>query len=443
MARSRDSTTAGKESWVLAAAACAVLGAFGTSALGQRPSYELTDLGTLGGDSIALAMNDQGMVVGRSEVAGRPFEWHAFVWAGDRITDLYTLGGTWSEARDVNNNGEIVGVSETRDGRRGFYARDGVMYDLTSMVQGPAPGGPFQPALEFLVEANAINDDGHIVGCGFVSGSDYPHGFLLMRLQYEQPLPVFTYEDLGELPGALGCVPTGINRSCEVVGVSGRQAFMWYQSGIDGMDELPAPFGSRANAVSSEGNVVGWTNELGMRHGCLWTGEGRYELGYLPNWVTEARDLNDHKQAVGTASYSWRFRRANTDSAMLWDGLRPFDLNGITEFPPATEQPGSFTWTRLTHATAIDEKGRIAGYGVGTDGSYRAFLLTLADQAPTALGLPCQGDFDGDGDIGVNEFLSVLGLWGSCVDCDEDINGDDLVGIYEFLFILGSWGPCP
>ncbi len=53
------------------------------------------------------------------------------------------------------------------------------------------------------------------------------------------------------------------------------------------------------------------------------------------------------------------------------------------------------------------------------------------------------GDFDGNGDIGIDEFLAVLGLWGPCPGCPEDIDGDGEVGIIEFLFILGNWGPCP
>ncbi len=47
----------------------------------------------------------------------------------------------------------------------------------------------------------------------------------------------------------------------------------------------------------------------------------------------------------------------------------------------------------------------------------------------------------GDGEIGIDEFLAVLGSWGEVgAPCDFDGNG---VGINDFLKVLGLWGPCP
>ncbi len=61
----------------------------------------------------------------------------------------------------------------------------------------------------------------------------------------------------------------------------------------------------------------------------------------------------------------------------------------------------------------------------------------------------CPLDFDADGEVGITDFLWVLGNWGPCPHCPElfcpDINGDCAIGIDEFLALLGShWGiPCP
>ena len=56
--------------------------------------------------------------------------------------------------------------------------------------------------------------------------------------------------------------------------------------------------------------------------------------------------------------------------------------------------------------------------------------------------LTCPWDCgNGDGIIGIDEFLQVLGTWGQVgVPCD--VNGDG-VGIDDFLAVLGLWGPCP
>ena len=52
------------------------------------------------------------------------------------------------------------------------------------------------------------------------------------------------------------------------------------------------------------------------------------------------------------------------------------------------------------------------------------------------------GDIDGDGAVGIIDFLGLLAAWGPCQkDCclpDLDIDGD--VGITDFLLLLGNWG---
>ena len=52
------------------------------------------------------------------------------------------------------------------------------------------------------------------------------------------------------------------------------------------------------------------------------------------------------------------------------------------------------------------------------------------------------GDIDGDGIVGIVDFLALLGDWGSCiVDCClADLDLDENVGIADFLLLLGNWG---
>lgn len=75
------------------------------------PSFTAVDLGTLGGsDSRALAINDQGQVVGNSLTA--VFTSHAFSWTqAGGIVDLGTLGGPHSNAVAVNESGQVAGSS--------------------------------------------------------------------------------------------------------------------------------------------------------------------------------------------------------------------------------------------------------------------------------------------------------------------------------------------
>ena len=56
---------------------------------------------------------------------------------------------------------------------------------------------------------------------------------------------------------------------------------------------------------------------------------------------------------------------------------------------------------------------------------------------------PCAADLDGDGFVGITDFLLLLGNWGVCPGCPGDLNGDGRVFIDDFLALLAAWGPCP
>jgi hypothetical protein len=46
---------------------------------------------------------------------------------------------------------------------------------------------------------------------------------------------------------------------------------------------------------------------------------------------------------------------------------------------------------------------------------------------------------DGDGQVGIVDFLALLTDWGNTSDCDFDGGGVDIV---DFLKLLANWGPC-
>ena len=61
-------------------------------------------------------------------------------------------------------------------------------------------------------------------------------------------------------------------------------------------------------------------------------------------------------------------------------------------------------------------------------------------------GLPCPADADGDGKVGIVDFLAVLAEWGTdcAIDpCTTDGDGDGTIGITDFLNVLAEWGTCP
>ena len=75
----------------------------------SRVSVKRQDLGTLGGtNSEANDLNDSGQVVGSSQLAGTTTE-RAFFWtAADGMIDLYPLTGM-TTATAINNLGQVIG----------------------------------------------------------------------------------------------------------------------------------------------------------------------------------------------------------------------------------------------------------------------------------------------------------------------------------------------
>jgi len=124
----------------------------------------MVDLGALPvttfplGRSVAYAINDADQVVGEVSTDEGP---HPFLWeAGVGVQDLGTLGGhdfAENRATDVNNAGQVVGTSQTAEGRtHGFLWQRGLgMIDLVPL---PDHGG---------AEARAVDDSGRVAGQSF------------------------------------------------------------------------------------------------------------------------------------------------------------------------------------------------------------------------------------------------------------------------------------
>ena len=70
---------------------------------------------------------------------------------------------------------------------------------------------------------------------------------------------------------------------------------------------------------------------------------------------------------------------------------------------------------------------------------------TYGNNAPAVPEDPCPWDCVGDdGEIGIDEFLAVIGSWGEGQEGNPcDFDGDGEIGITEFLKVIGLWGLCP
>jgi len=230
------------------------------------------DLGTLPGGTLseALGVNNLGQVVGYSTT--RDGSTHAFLWQRGVMQDLGTLGPEYgfSRANGINDRGEIVGVS-CRQGSyrmltdprpindpscRAFHWQNGVMSNL-----GVYPGGTFS-------SAQAINNRGQVAGSGDILATDYPYGsaYEVRALVWNKGIPAVIPPARGPSLALCLCATygTGIDDHGGVIGFLessflGNWAFYW----IAGNQTPIGRLGGRAlmvtvaTGVNNRGQIVG------------------------------------------------------------------------------------------------------------------------------------------------------------------------------------------
>lgn len=294
---------------------CALALFFCQQAYGTSIKYTVTQLGVLDGGtySEARAINNLGQVVGYSQAKGE--EAHAVLWdPNDGIQDIGISSSDASVAYDINNNGQVVGTL-----RSSGYTVGQFMWDEANGLRVIMPDGGIAPSVNDFGQvaihtylwdpvngaqnigvgsATSINNQGQIVGRTL----GYPYyAYIWDSINGVQTLGTFGDRedswafDVNDLGQMVGCVT---NPGSAI-------AFYWdSEVGMVSIGTLEDASHSRAEAINIHGQVVGTSYDEGA---FIWSQEaGILNLNdqlseQSGQWyIEEAYDINDSGQIVGT-----------------------------------------------------------------------------------------------------------------------------------------------
>lgn len=211
------------------------------------------------GDFAPHGVNASGDVTGYVTINDASYGWveHAARWRSGAITDLGTLGGHFSYAYAIANDGRIVGAAALSNEYTQHAAMwiGGAPHDLGTL------GGTAS-------QAYAMNQAGDVVGWANTAGGA-PHAFLF---QTDESGAVTLRRDLGDLGGGYSYA-YAVNSHQQVVGTSSAKAFMW-QSGtmLNLNTALPPSSGWILDAawdINDAGQIVGVGRYQGYPHAFL------------------------------------------------------------------------------------------------------------------------------------------------------------------------------
>ena len=286
------------------------------------PNYTVLDLGTLNGKyikSFAAAINGQNQVVGYGswhDEIGR-FRWSAWVWDVDNgMRELVELGGSQTQAFDINDLGQIVGYSYDATGQD--HALIWENNNFTDIGSGRAYGiNNFTEVVGYYFIWDEINGR-QPTSCRLLSINDV--GIATGNIPLEYATPLYWDRTIGNQPiivpqGYRGGIASEINHSNQIVGnlwtdtePYPHHAFL--ANNATDVIILGTLGGSHsyANGINDDGMVVGTSSVIGSKYGRAFIWDEHNGIQNLNDfailddnllYIINAMDINNKGLIVG------------------------------------------------------------------------------------------------------------------------------------------------
>ena len=223
------------------------------AAANAAPQYSVSDLGSLGGTySLGLGVNNSGLAIGLSHLPDNVTE-HAIFGQGLTLPqDLGTLGGGYSQAYSINNLGQVVGSASL----------SGDVFYHAFLWEGGAT-----PPLSVLKDLKPLVDPGYS--------------------------RAFSINDNGQATGF----------SSTAAGT--EHAVIWQNTGVPtDLGTLDGTGNSQGLAINISGQIAGFSTLTGNKatHAVLWANGTKQDLGTLGGTHSAAYGINSFGEVTGSAA---------------------------------------------------------------------------------------------------------------------------------------------
>ncbi len=335
---------------IAAVASLGLLAPATTMAASPLPKYRIVEI-PLSDSGTANGMNNRGDVVG--DVVAGALAPQAFLYdhQSGAVRYLTVRSEPYTEANGINDNGLVVGSAEP-DGVAVVWAKSGAVevlpqgglcpYCFANAVNNQDlivedwgnfgyPGGGAlawrgsQHTLDVLpildcfqcatlpAVANAVNDQGHIVGssiCGSPPGSNPCFGDRAVIWRNG------TIKDLGQPGGVSGLNGTnyesfayGINNRDDVVGgfdgATANHAFLYHGEKMVDIGTIRGDTDSSAASINDQGEIVGWSTNYTTIRAFIYIDGRMLDLNTLIDPESSLKDVVHLSEAVGINSKGW------------------------------------------------------------------------------------------------------------------------------------------